>query len=158
VIIVSPGLDLAAPDNFRALKWTVPPEEVVATVKKAGALPTLQGPVTFVLVPTAGPQPQLGQAQKNYLKAVWTALLEASGATSVTFIDAGGTAASSAAPSAPTVPVPWVVRAGRAGAEGRDVHRARCCFPGGFGAGGDQELAGDHGGQPGGMVKARPPG
>ena len=82
------------------------PEEVVANVKKAGALPTLHGPVTFVLVPTAGPQPQLGQAQKNYLKSVWTSLLTAAGATSVRFIDATGTAASSGAPSAPTVPVP----------------------------------------------------
>jgi hypothetical protein len=78
----------------------------VATVKKAGALPALHGPVTFVLVPTAGPQPQLGQAQKKYLKGVWTDLLTAAGATSVTFIDATGTAASSTAPRAPTVPVP----------------------------------------------------
>ena len=75
-------------------------------MKKANALPALHGPVTFVLVPTAGPQPQLGQAQKDYLKAVWTALLKAGGATSVTFIDAPGTTPSSAAPSAPTVPVP----------------------------------------------------
>ena len=106
VTIISDGLDLANPDNFRALNWTVPPKQLVATVKKAGALPALYGPVTFVLVPTAGPQPQLGQAQKDYIKAVWTALLTAAGATSVTFIDATGTAASSTAPRAPTVPVP----------------------------------------------------
>ena len=104
--IISSGIDLANPDNFRSLKWSVPPGVVVAEVKKAGALPALHGPVTFVLVPTAGPQPQLGQAQKNYLKAVWTALLTAAGATSVRFIDATGTTASSAAPSAPTVTVP----------------------------------------------------
>ena len=77
----------------------------MAGVKKAGALPALHGPVTFVLVPTAGPQPQLGQAQKNYLKAVWTALLTAAGATSVTFIDASGRG-QFRAPSAPTVAVP----------------------------------------------------
>ena len=107
VTIISDGLDLANPDNFRTLKWSVRPEEVVATVKKAGALPALHGPVTFVLVPTTGPQPQLGQAQKDYLKAVWRALLTAAGATSVTFIDATATTAGSAtAPSAPTVPVP----------------------------------------------------
>ena len=106
VTIISSGIDLANPDDFRYLRWTVHPEEVVAEVKKAGALPALHGPVTFVLVPTASPQPQLGQAQKNYLKAVWTALLTAAGATSVTFIDATGTAASSVAPSAPTVAVP----------------------------------------------------
>ena len=106
VTIISDGLDLANPDNFRALNWSVPPEELVATVKKAGAMPALHGSVTFVLVPTAGPQPQLGQAQKDYIKAVWTALLKAAGATSVTFIDATSATASSTAPSAPTVPVP----------------------------------------------------
>jgi hypothetical protein len=106
VTIISSGIDLADPDDFRSLKWTVPQEEVVADVRKAGALPALHGPVTFVLVPTADPQPQLGQAQKDYLKAVWTALLTAAGATSVTFIDATGTTASSAAPSASTVAVP----------------------------------------------------
>ncbi len=107
VTIFSSGLDLADPDDFRALKWSVPPGEVVAEVKRAGDLPALHGPVTFVVVPTAGPQPQLGQAQKDYLKSVWTALLTAAGATSVTFIDATGTTtASAAAPSAPTVTVP----------------------------------------------------
>ena len=106
VTIISSGIDLADPDDFRVLKWTVPPEEVVADVKKAGALPSLHGPVTFVLVPTSGPQPQLEEAQKTYLKAVWTALLTAAGATSVTFIDALGTAASSAAPSTPIVSIP----------------------------------------------------
>jgi hypothetical protein len=106
VTIISSGLDLANPDNFRILSWKVPPTAVVADVKKAGALPALRGPVTFVLVPAAGPQQQLGQAQKNYIKAVWTALLKAAGATSVAFIDATATTASSAAPSAPTVAVP----------------------------------------------------
>jgi hypothetical protein len=106
VTIISSGLDLANPDNFRILDWTVPASEVVADVKKAGDLPALHGPVTFVLVPTADPQQQLGQAQKNYIKAIWTALLKAAGATSVRFIDATGTTTSSAAPSAPTVPVP----------------------------------------------------
>jgi hypothetical protein len=106
VTIMSDGLDVANPDNFRSLQWIVPPAELVAEVKKAGALPALHGPVTFVLVPTAGPQPQLGQAQKDYLKAVWRALLTAAGATSVTFIDATTTTASSPAPSAPTVAVP----------------------------------------------------
>ena len=106
VTIISSGIDLADPDDFRSLNWSVPPGEAVTEVKKSGALPALHGPVTFVIVPTAGPQPQLEQAQKNYRKAVWTALLKAAGATSVTFIDADGTTASSAAPSAPTVGVP----------------------------------------------------
>jgi hypothetical protein len=106
VIIISSGLDLANPDNFRALDWSVAPSAVVSEVEKAGDLPALHGPVTFVLVPTAGSQQQLGQAQKNYIEAIWAALLNAAGATSVTFIDASGTTASSAAPAAPTVPVP----------------------------------------------------
>jgi hypothetical protein len=106
VTIISSGLDLANPDNFRALNWSVPPGELVVEMKKANALPALHGPVTFVVVPTTGPQPQLGQAQKDYLKAVWTALLKAGGATSVRFIDATATVPSSVAPHAPTVPVP----------------------------------------------------
>jgi outer membrane protein OmpA-like peptidoglycan-associated protein len=106
VTIISSGIDLADPDDFRSLKWKVPPGDVVAEVKNTSALPALHGPVTFVLVPTAGSQPQLEQAQKNYLKAVWTALLTTAGATSVTFIDAGATAATSMAPSVSTVPVP----------------------------------------------------
>src|SRR5262249_46665356 len=56
VTIISSGLDLANPDNFRSLRWSVPPKELVADVKNAGALAALHGPVTFVLVPTAGPQ------------------------------------------------------------------------------------------------------
>ncbi len=106
VTIISSGLDLANPDNFRTLNWSVSPTAVVANVKKTWDLPALHGPVTFVLVPTAGAQQQLGQTQKDYIKATWTALLKASGATSVTFIDATGITASSAAPDAPTVPVP----------------------------------------------------
>lgn len=106
VTIISSGLDLANPDNFRSLQWSVPPGELVAEMKRADDLPALHGPVTFVLVPTAGPQPQLRQAQKNYLQAIWTALLKAGGATSVRFIDATGSTPTAAAPSAPTVPVP----------------------------------------------------
>ena len=106
VTIISSGLDLADPDDFRSLKWSVPPAAVTAQVKKAGAMPALHGPVTFAVVPTAGSQPQLTQAQKNYRKAVWRSLLTTAGATSVTFIDASTTTVSSKAPSAPTVPVP----------------------------------------------------
>jgi hypothetical protein len=106
VTIISSGIDLTDPDDFRSLKWSVPPGQVVAAVRKAGALPAMHGPVTFVVVPTAGRQPQLEQAQKDYLKSVWTALLTAAGATSVTFIDADGTTAAAAAPSAPVVALP----------------------------------------------------
>jgi TIR domain len=106
VTIISSGLDLANPDDFRSLKWTIPPQEVVAAVKRAGALPALHGPVTFVIVPAASPQPQLGQAQKKYLRALWTALLTAAGAHSVTFINADASTAISDGPDAPIVPVP----------------------------------------------------
>jgi outer membrane protein OmpA-like peptidoglycan-associated protein len=109
VIIISSGLDLANPDNFRALDWSVPAAQLAADVRKADDLPALPGPVTFVLVPPAGPQQQLGQAQEMYIEAVWTALLKAAGATSVTFVDATGITAPSAAPSAPTVQVPALV-------------------------------------------------
>ena len=118
VTIISSGIDLADPDDFRSLQWKVPPGDVVADVKRAGDQPALHGPVTFVLVPVAGSQPQLGQAQKSYLKAVWTALLTAAGATSVTFIDASTTAAAATAaapkvppvslPDLPTTPIPQV--------------------------------------------------
>ena len=106
VTIISSGLDLANPDNFRSLKWSISARELVADVKNAHELPALHGPVTFVLVPTAGAQPQLGQAQQIYLKSVWTALLRAAGATSVRFVDAISTSPSSPAPSAATVAVP----------------------------------------------------
>jgi hypothetical protein len=106
VVIVSSGLDLSNPDDFRTLNWSVPPADVVAQVKKFGDLPALRGPVTFLLVPTAGSQPQLGQAQLDYLETVWTALLKAAGATSVTFIYADSATAGTTAPSAPPVPLP----------------------------------------------------
>ena len=107
VTIISSGIDLADPDDFRSLQWKVPPGDVVADVKNSGDQPALHGPVTFVLVPVAGSQPQLGQAQKSYLKAVWTALLTAAGATSVTFIDAStNSAAGAAAPKVPPVSLP----------------------------------------------------
>lgn len=104
-IIISSGLDLASPDNYRDLNWTVTPQDVVDNVKKAGAQAALHGPVSFVVVPTSGSQEQLGQAQKDYRNSVWSALLTSAGATSVNFIDGVGTAPASTVP-APTVPVP----------------------------------------------------
>src|ERR1700722_1862848 len=106
VTIVSSGLDLSDPDNFRSLNWQVPPAEIAAQVEKSGDMPALHGPVTFVLVPTTGAQPQLSQDQKDYLKDVWTALLKAAGATSVTFISAEALGGTATAPSAPAVWIP----------------------------------------------------
>lgn len=109
VTIISSGIDLTNPDDFRSLRWSVPPAQVVAAVRASGDLPALHAPVTFVIVPTTGQQPQLEQSQKDYIKSVWTALLTAAGATSIKFIDADDTIAGSAAPSAPTVAIPPMV-------------------------------------------------
>lgn len=107
VTIISTGLDVANPDNFRSLAWYgAAATELVADVKNVGVQPALHGPLTFVTVPTAGPQPQLGQAQQSYRDTLWKSLLTAAGATSVRFIDANGTKPSPGAPSAPIVPVP----------------------------------------------------
>jgi len=105
VTIISSGLDLVDPINFRVLAWTVPAQKVAGTVKTAGELPSLDGPVSFVVVPEAGNQPQLRAAQKNYRNDVWRALLIDSGATSVTFVEADDTSPSSGTP-APPVAVP----------------------------------------------------
>lgn len=104
-IIISSGLDLASPDNYRDLSWSVPPADVVDNVKKAGAQAALHGPVSFIVVQPAGAQAQLGQAQKDYRNALWDALLGSAGATSVKFIDSPISAPTSTVP-APTVPVP----------------------------------------------------
>jgi hypothetical protein len=104
-IIISSGLDLASPDNFRDLNWSVTPEDVVDNVKRAGAQAALHGPVTFVVVQPTGVQAQLGQAQKDYRNAVWNGLLTSAGASSVKFLDSTGTLATSTVP-APAVPVP----------------------------------------------------
>jgi hypothetical protein len=102
-IIISTGLDLAAPVDFRSLAWSVPAAEIVDRVKKAGIQPALHGPVTFVTVPTAGSQPQLGQAEKDYRNNTWRDLLLAAGATSVSFIDPDSTTTAVAGPAAAPV-------------------------------------------------------
>jgi hypothetical protein len=102
-IIVSTGVDLAAPVDFRSLAWSVPAAEIVDRVKKAGVQPALHGPVTFITVPTAGSQPQLGQAEKSYRNNTWRDLLLSAGATSVNFIDTDSTT-TVAGPDAPPVP------------------------------------------------------
>ena len=102
-IIVSTGLDLSAPVDFRSLAWSVPAAEIVERVKKAGVQPALHGPVTFVTVPTAGSQPQLGQAEKDYRNNTWRDLLLAAGATSVNFIDPDSTTTAVAGPAAAPV-------------------------------------------------------
>jgi hypothetical protein len=107
VTIVSSGLDLSAPVDFRSLNWNVDPARVVAAVKQAGELPDLAGaPVTFVVVPSTGAQDQLRQAQRDYRNKMWTALLTASGASSVTFIEAEADSSGTRSTRAPAVPLP----------------------------------------------------
>lgn len=86
--LVSSGLDLVDPVAFPKLNWVTPAQKVIDTVNKAGEMPHLYGPVTFVVAPTAGQQEQLRAKQAAYRDAVWEGLLTAAGATSVTFIDA----------------------------------------------------------------------
>lgn len=104
--IVSSGLDLSAPVDFRDLNWSTPADRVVENVKRAGVQPALKGPVTFVVVPSAGDQPQLGQAERDYRNGIWRPLLMSAGATSVAFIEAAGATPVPSAPEAPTVAVP----------------------------------------------------
>jgi hypothetical protein len=107
VTIISTGLDVANPDDYRSLNWSgAAATALLAAVKKADAEPAMDDPVTFVAVPTAAPQPQLTQALQSYRDTLWRNLLTAAGATSVTFIDADGTPPGPSAPSAPIVPVP----------------------------------------------------
>ena len=65
VTIISSGIDLADPDDFRSLQWKVPPGDVVTDVKNSGDQAALHGPVTFVLVPTI-----LASA---FIAAIWPA-------------------------------------------------------------------------------------
>lgn len=101
VIIVSTGIDLAAPVDFRSLRWSVPAKDIVARVEKAGVQPALRGPVTFITVPTSGAQPQLGQAEKDYRNSTWRGLLTSAGASSVTFIDPESATAATGPKAAP---------------------------------------------------------
>lgn len=86
--ILSSGLDLRDPVAFPKLNWTTAPQRIVDNIKNAGELPHLQGPVTFIVTPTAGAQEQLRAKQAAYRDDVWRTLMAAAGATSVTFIDA----------------------------------------------------------------------
>lgn len=106
IFIVSSLLDTSHPLDFRALGWSVPPERVVADLKRAGELPNLTGAeVTFVVRPVAGEQAQLRQPQVSYREQLWRALAEASGAGKVAFEYVEGTPSTSTA-AAPPVEIP----------------------------------------------------
>jgi outer membrane protein OmpA-like peptidoglycan-associated protein len=103
--IFSSGLDLSNPVDFRQLAFDVPVSQVVDKASGAGEMPDFGGsPVTFVVTESTGNQPELRKPQKNYRRAVWSALILAGHASSIDFIDAAG-----GAPSTSTVPAPVVV-------------------------------------------------
>lgn len=106
-IYIITSLDLADPVDFRKLAFGVAPDRLVEVLKASGQVPDIDAsPVTFILSPADGGQPQLRAAEKKYVKDVWTAILtNASGASSVTFIDAQG-GPSRASGETPIVPLP----------------------------------------------------
>ncbi|WP_162276222.1 hypothetical protein [Rhodococcus opacus] len=109
IYILSSGLDLTSPVDTRALAFDVPSSQVVDRVRAARELPALNGArITFVMIPSTGAQEQLRDPQRGYLEDLWTALLTAGGASSVTFVDATSSAAAStvAAPAVPLPPLP----------------------------------------------------
>lgn len=103
VILVSSLIDLSSPADFRTLNWNTDPDEIVAI--SGDAIGDIGAPVTFVIVPTGGDQPQLGAEDKSYAKAVWGAVLRSAHADDVTFVDATSDPDSPEreAPSAPMV-------------------------------------------------------
>lgn len=91
IYVLSSGLDLAAPDDFRELAFSVSPDELVDQLRSSGELPDLSGAaVTFVLIPTTGDQEQLRRAQRDYVRNVWSGILGAAGAGPVRFVEATG--------------------------------------------------------------------
>lgn len=92
VWVFSPLLDSRAPLDFRELAFDEDPAAVVKAVRKADALPDLEGrDVSFVVNPPAGAQAPLTELQNGYLRAVWQELAEAAGAERVEFFDGNGT-------------------------------------------------------------------
>jgi outer membrane protein OmpA-like peptidoglycan-associated protein len=107
VWVFSPMLDTEEPVDFRELAFDESPPAVVKAVKKADALPDLEGrEVSFVVTPVAGEQAELSKLQIGYQRAVWEGLAKAAGAKKVTFYDGTGTAPSTGTISAIPVPDP----------------------------------------------------
>lgn len=106
IVIVSSLLDTSDPLDFRRLGWDVSPQDVIADLRKSGELPDLKGAdITFVVRPVAGKQEQLRPPQTEYRESIWRALAEASGASEVRFVYAGGSAPASTV-EAPVIPIP----------------------------------------------------
>ncbi|HEY5978158.1 MAG TPA: OmpA family protein [Microlunatus sp.] len=92
VWVFSPLLDTEEPVDFRELAFDESPSSVIKAVKKADALPDLEGrEVTFVVTPVAGEQAKLSKLQIGYQRAIWDGLAQAAGAKKVTFYDGTGT-------------------------------------------------------------------
>lgn len=85
VMIVASAMDTTDPVDARKLSFQVPPAQVVTAVDE---LPNLAGTdVEFLVKGTAGSQPQLRERQKSYLHTLWSSLLLAGHARSVSFVD-----------------------------------------------------------------------
>ena len=105
VWVFSPLLDTEEPVDFRELAFDESPTSVIKAVKKADALPDLEGrEVTFVVTPVAGEQTKLSKLQIGYQRAIWDGLAQAAGAKKVTFYD--GTGTTPAAGTISPIPVP----------------------------------------------------
>lgn len=101
------SLDLTDPLDFRKLAFGVAPERIVEVLTEAGQVPDIAGsPVTFVLLPAAGEQPRMRNAEKTYTKNVWReVLMRGAGASDVVFLE-GLDVPTSATASTPIVPLP----------------------------------------------------
>lgn len=107
VWVFSPLLDTEEPLDFRELAFDESPTSVVKAIKKADALPDLEGrDVTFVVTPVAGEQATMSKLQIGYQRAIWEGLANAAGAKKVTFYDGTGTAPAAGTISAIPVPDP----------------------------------------------------
>lgn len=104
VMIIASAMDTVDPLDARKLDFQVPTAQVLNAV---GELPSLQNSdVEFLIKSTAGTQPQLRGVQKQYLRSLWSSLLLAGHARSVTFVDLPMAEPDTAKVTAPIVPVP----------------------------------------------------
>lgn len=110
VVLIDPGLSTVAPLDFRRPGMlAADPADVVAFLRAHHALPDLHGLVVrgYGIGDTAPPQPPLPLAQQAQLRALWSAVLTASGAACVTISSWPHTgAAGSGLPPVGLVPLP----------------------------------------------------
>jgi flagellar motor protein MotB len=104
VMIVASAMDTTNPVDARRLAFQVPAAQVVSAVEELPNLADVD--VKFLVKGTAGPQPQLRDRQKSYLRTLWSSLLLAGHARSVQFVDLPMGPSATNKITAPIVPVP----------------------------------------------------